>query len=164
VVVVGGGFAGLSAVRELREADVEVLLLDRDPYTTFQPLLYQVATGALNPGDITYALRSFAGHFRNVRFRRACVVGLDPAGRRVRLDDGVEVDYAYLILAFGVTANFFGIPGAAERPHDLHPRRGDRSPRPCWGTWSLRAGPRGRHRAGGVGGRPDRGRDGWRVG
>jgi NADH:ubiquinone reductase (H+-translocating) len=90
VVVVGGGFAGLSAVRELREANVEVLLLDRDPYTTFQPLLYQVATGALNPGDITYGLRSFAGHFRNVHFRRACVVGLDPAGRRVRLDDGVE--------------------------------------------------------------------------
>ena len=61
VVVVGGGFAGLSAVRQLRDIDADVVLLDRDLYTTFQPLLYQVATGALNPGDITYALRSFAG-------------------------------------------------------------------------------------------------------
>lgn len=122
VVVVGGGFAGLSAVRELREANVEVLLLDRDPYTTFQPLLYQVATGALNAGDITYALRSFAGHYRNVRFRRACVVGLDPVARRVRLDDGLEVGYDYLILGCGVTANFFGIPGAAEHARTTYTR------------------------------------------
>ena len=57
VVVVGGEFPGLSAARELRDTDVEVLLLDRDPYSTFQPLLYQVATGTLNPGGITYALR-----------------------------------------------------------------------------------------------------------
>jgi glycine/D-amino acid oxidase-like deaminating enzyme len=60
VVVVGGGFAGLSAVRELSGADVDVLLLDRNLYNTFQPLRYQVAAGGLNPGDITYALRAFA--------------------------------------------------------------------------------------------------------
>ena len=61
VVIIGGGFAGLQAVRALRDVDVDVLLLDRAPYTTFQPLLYQVATGGLNAGDITYALRAFAG-------------------------------------------------------------------------------------------------------
>jgi NADH dehydrogenase len=122
VVVVGAGFAGLSAVRALGGADADVLLLDRDLYTTFQPLLYQVATGTLNAGDITYALRSFAGRFGNVRFRRACVTGLDPANRRVRLDDGAEIDYDYLILACGVTANFFGIPGAAEHARTTYTR------------------------------------------
>jgi NADH dehydrogenase len=60
VVVVGGGFAGLAAVRELAKADVDVLLLDRNFYATFQPLLYQVATGGLNPGDVTFALRTTA--------------------------------------------------------------------------------------------------------
>jgi hypothetical protein len=67
VAVVGGGFAGISAVRELSGIDADVLLLDRDLYTTFQPLLYQVTAGTLNAGDITYALRPFAGRFRNVR-------------------------------------------------------------------------------------------------
>jgi NADH dehydrogenase len=122
VVVVGGGFAGLAAVRELRKADVDVLLLDRDPYTTFQPLLYQVATGALNPGDITYALRSFAGRLPNVRFRRNVVRGLDPQNRQVRLDDGTEVGYDYLVIACGVTANFFGIPGADEHARTTYTR------------------------------------------
>jgi NADH:quinone reductase (non-electrogenic) len=74
VVIIGGGFAGLQAVRALRDADVDVLLLDRAPYTTFQPLLYQVATGGLNAGDITYALRAFARRYSNARFRRATVV------------------------------------------------------------------------------------------
>jgi NADH:ubiquinone reductase (H+-translocating) len=122
VVVVGGGFAGLSAARELSDTDVEVLLLDRDPYSTFQPLLYQVATGTLNPGDITYALRAFAGRHDNVRFQRARVTGVDPAGRRVHLDSGAEVHYDYLILACGVTANYFGIPGAAEHARTIYTR------------------------------------------
>jgi NADH dehydrogenase FAD-containing subunit len=66
VVVVGGGFAGLSTVREFGDADVDVLLLDRDLYSTFQPLLYQVATGGLNPGDVTYALRAFVAQIRRL--------------------------------------------------------------------------------------------------
>ncbi len=122
VVVVGGGFGGLSAVRALKDTDIDVLLLDRDPYTTFQPLLYQVATGALNAGDVTFALRSFAGRLRNVRFRRSRVTGVDPARRCVRLDDGTEVDYDYLVVACGVTANFFGIPGAEEHARTTYTR------------------------------------------
>lgn len=114
VVIIGGGFAGLQAVRALRGADVEVVLFDRAPYSTFQPLLYQVATGGLNAGDITYGLRAFASRYANARFRRATVVGLDPDEQRVRLEDGDEIEYEYLIVGVGVTANYFGIPGAAE--------------------------------------------------
>ena len=96
VVVVGGGFAGLSVVRELSSADVDVLLLDRDLYNTFQPLLYQVATGGLNPGDVTYALRAFAARFGNAQFRRMSVTGLDAARRCVRTDTSEDIEYDYL--------------------------------------------------------------------
>lgn len=122
VVVVGGGFAGLASVRELSDVDVDVLLLDRDLYNTFQPLLYQVATGALNPGDVTYALRTFAGRHPHVHYQRASVTGVDPGNRRVRLDSDVEVAYDYLILACGVTANYFGIPGAQEYARTTYTR------------------------------------------
>ena len=122
VVVVGGGFGGLAAARELAGADVDVLLLDRNPYSTFQPLLYQVATGALNPGDVTYALRAFAGRHRNIHFQRATVTRVDPAGRRVHLDSGAEIPYDFLVLACGVTANYFGIPGAAEHARTIYTR------------------------------------------
>ncbi|GEL17364.1 NAD(P)/FAD-dependent oxidoreductase [Pseudonocardia asaccharolytica] len=123
VIVVGAGFAGMAAVRELRDVDVDVLLLDRDPFNTFQPLLYQVATGGVNPGDITYSLRAFAARFPNTRFRRAAVTGVDTARRRVRLDSGADVGYDYLILCCGVTANFFGIPGAEENARTIYSRR-----------------------------------------
>jgi NADH:ubiquinone reductase (H+-translocating) len=123
VVVVGGGFAGLSTVREFSGADVEVLLLDRDLYNTFQPLLYQVATGGLNPGDVTYALRAFAARFANAKFRRVTVTGVDAARRCVRTDAGEEIRYDYLVLCCGVTANYFGIPGAEEHSRTVYTRR-----------------------------------------
>ena len=107
--MVGGGFAGLSAVRALEGADVDVLLLDRDLDNTFQPLLYQVATGGLNPGDVTYALRAFAARFANAQFRRVTVTGVDAARRCVRTDAGDEIGYDYLLLCCGVTA-----PGGVE--------------------------------------------------
>jgi NADH dehydrogenase len=123
VVVVGGGFAGLSAVRALGSADVDVLLLDCNAYATFQPLLYQVATGGLNPGDVTYALRAFTSRYRNTRFRRVCVTGVDPAKRCVHTNTGEEIPYDYLVLCFGVTANYFGIPGAEEHSRTIYTRR-----------------------------------------
>ncbi len=121
-MVVGGGFAGLSAVRGLDGADVDVLLLDRDLYNTFQPLLYQVATGGLNPGDVTYALRAFAARFGNAQFRRLTVTGVDAARRCVRTDADEEIGYDYLILCCGVRANYFGIPGAAEHAKTVYTR------------------------------------------
>jgi len=124
VVVVGGGFAGMSAVRELRKADVVVLLIDKNGYTTFQPLLYQVATGGLNPGDVTFYLRAFTSRFKNADFLRAVVTGVDTEAKKVRLDDDRTVDYDYLVVSCGVTANFFGIPGAAENSHLIYTRAG----------------------------------------
>jgi len=121
--VVGGGFAGLSAVRGLSDVDVDVLLLDRDLYNTFQPLLYQVATGGLNPGDVTYSLRAFAGRFHNVRFQRVSVTEADTSNRRLRVDSGADIAYDYLILCCGVTANYFGIAGAEENTRTIYTRR-----------------------------------------
>jgi NADH dehydrogenase len=114
VVVVGGGFAGMAAVRQLSAADVDVLLIDKNGYTTFQPLLYQVATGGLNPGDVTYYLRAYTSRFKNADFRRARVTGVDTAAKQVQLDEGKPIDYDYLIVSCGVTANYFGIPVSDE--------------------------------------------------
>ena len=124
VVVVGGGFAGMAAVRQLSVADVDVLLIDKNGYTTFQPLLYQVATGGLNPGDVTYYLRAYTSRFKNADFLRARVTGVDTANRQVQLDEGKPVDYDYLVVSCGVTANYFGIPGAAENSHLIYTRAG----------------------------------------
>lgn len=123
VVIVGGGFGGLRAAEYLARNKFRVTLVDRNAYTTFQPLLYQVATGGLNPGDITYSLRSFTGRFRRVmRFRRATVTGLDLDSRLVVTDVGEPIPYDYLVLAVGVGANYFGIPGAAEHARAIYTR------------------------------------------
>lgn len=122
VVVIGGGFGGLAAVRGLRRADVEITLIDRHAYSTFSPLLYQVAAAGLNPGDITWFLRAIRAHQSNVRFLRGTVTSLDTTGRRIHLDDGRDVEYDRLIIAVGVTANFFGIPGAERYAMPLYRR------------------------------------------
>jgi NADH:ubiquinone reductase (H+-translocating) len=122
VVVIGAGFAGLTAVRTLDGSGADVTLVDRNLYSTFQPLLYEVATAGLSPTDVAYPLRSFARRSRT-RFRRGDLARLDTAARRAVLSDGATLDYDYLILAIGVTAAFFGIPGAAEHSWSLYTRR-----------------------------------------
>lgn len=122
VVVVGAGFAGVSAVSELSKEGFRVTLIDRHPYNTFQPLLYQVATGGLNAGDVTYSLRYFAARHDGVRFRRASVVGIDKQTQEVICDDGVRVSYDYLVIGNGITTNHFGIPGAAEYTMSMYTR------------------------------------------
>ena len=123
VVVVGAGFAGLSAVRALRRAPVRITLIDRHSYSTFQPLLYQVATGALNPGDITYGTRSFAAQLGpDVAFRKGSVTGIDPDARELTLDVGPSLGYDYLVIANGVTTNYFGVPGALEHAYPIYTR------------------------------------------
>jgi len=122
VVVVGAGFGGVSASSELAKEGFRVTLVDRHPYNTFQPLLYQVATGGLNAGDVTYSLRYFAAKHKGVRFRRATVTGIDHAANQVLCDDGVAIGYDYLVLATGITTNHFGIPGAAEFTMSMYTR------------------------------------------
>ena len=107
VVILGGGFAGLTAARALRKERVRVTIVDRRNHHLFQPLLYQVATAALNPGDIAYPIRAVVRHQHNTRTILARVDGIDAARRRVLLDEGT-LDYDYLIVATGATHSYFG--------------------------------------------------------
>ncbi|CAN5328428.1 NAD(P)/FAD-dependent oxidoreductase [soil metagenome] len=122
VVVVGGGFGGIATVRKLKRADVDVTLIDRHTYNTFQPLLYQVATASLNPGDITWFLRAIRSKQDNVRFVKGTVESMDHDAKQIQLDGGMLVSYDYLVIATGVTANYFGIPGAEEFSMPLYRR------------------------------------------
>jgi NADH dehydrogenase len=107
VVIIGGGFAGLSAARALANAPVRITLVDRRNHHLFQPLLYQVATAALNPADIAYPIRSVLRLQQNVRTILASVTGIDVVKKRVTLSDG-ELDYDYLLLATGARHSYFG--------------------------------------------------------
>ena len=121
VIVVGAGFAGLTAVKELHRVGAQVLLIDRNIYSTFQPLLYQVATGGLNPGDVAYPLRALARK-KAARFRPGELAGIDPAERRITLTDGTVLGYDYLVLGTGVSAAYYGVTGAAENTFGLYTR------------------------------------------
>src|SRR5208282_5068806 len=105
VVIVGGGFGGLAAARTLRKAPAHVLLIDRSNHHLFQPLLYQVATSVLNPGQIASPLRSILHRQQNTAVILAEVTGIDKEGRRVfasNVDrEGVAIPYDYLVLATG---------------------------------------------------------------
>ena len=107
VVIVGGGFAGLSAARGLASAPVEVLLIDRHNYHLFQPLLYQVATAGLSPGEIAWPIRSLLRRQRNARVVLGEIVGVDTDARAVRVGES-DVSYDYLVLATGARHGYFG--------------------------------------------------------
>jgi NADH:ubiquinone reductase (H+-translocating) len=108
VIIVGGGFGGLYAARALARAPVDVTLLDRRNHHVFQPLLYQVATAALSPGDIASPIRWILRRQANVDVLLADVRRVDPSARKVLLADGGEMTYDYLILAPGATHAYFG--------------------------------------------------------
>lgn len=107
VVIVGGGFAGLTAARNLRGAPVRLTLLDRHNHHTFQPLLYQVATAGLSSTDIAAPLRTILARQRNVTVLLAEAVGVDLKGSRLLLADG-ELSYDFLVVATGATHSYFG--------------------------------------------------------
>jgi NADH dehydrogenase len=108
VLVIGGGFAGLYAAKALSNKAVEVTLIDRKNHHTFQPLLYQVALAVLSPGEIASSLRHILRRSRNVRIILGEVTGFDTTARRVKLSDGAELDYDYLIAAAGARHAYFG--------------------------------------------------------
>lgn len=109
----GGGFGGLACARALESWPVSVHLLDSHNYHLFTPLLYQVATGLLNPSDIAYPFRSCFRGSPNVRFQQARVASIDQAAKLVRTEAGEGIGYDYLVLATGSTNNYFGDPGLA---------------------------------------------------
>jgi NADH dehydrogenase len=107
-VIVGGGFAGLYAARQLRRAPVRVTVIDRRNFHLFQPLLYQVATASLSPADIASPIRTILRDQRNTQVWMGEVVAIDADAREIRLEDGTTAHYDYLLLATGATHAYFG--------------------------------------------------------
>ncbi len=110
VVILGGGFGGLYAAKALKPAPVAVTLIDRHNYHLFQPLMYQVATGSLSPGEIAAPLRGVLRHQKNVRVLLGEAVDIDPAAKQVLLGDGARFDYDSLIVSTGSRTAYFGNP------------------------------------------------------
>src|SRR5438874_12182415 len=108
VVIVGAGFGGLWTAKTLANAPVEVVVIDRQNYHLFQPLLYQVATAGLSPADIAAPIRSIVGIYRNITVMLGTVEGVDVVAREVLLARGRRVPYDYLVLATGVRHAYFG--------------------------------------------------------
>jgi NADH dehydrogenase len=108
VVIIGGGFGGLWAAKALKDAPVRVTLVDRHNHHVFQPLLYQVATAALSPGDIASPIRWILRHQKNTRVLLADARRIDPVARRVELDHDESLPYDYLIVAAGSSSSYFG--------------------------------------------------------
>ncbi len=108
VVIIGGGFGGLYAAKQLRRAPVDLTLVDRRNFHLFQPLLYQVATGGLSPGDISSPIRRALRMQRNARVLLGDAVGLDVVSRSVELRDGERLAYDTLVVATGARHHYFG--------------------------------------------------------
>lgn len=108
VVIVGGGFGGLSAAQHLKSSLVKVTLIDRRNYHLFQPLLYQVATGSLSPGEIASPLRGILSQQKNTQVWLGTVSDVDPDSKRVFLADGSILPYDSLIVAAGSQTSYFG--------------------------------------------------------
>jgi NADH:ubiquinone reductase (H+-translocating) len=123
VVIVGAGFGGLETATLLRDVPVDVTVVDRNNFHTFQPLLYQVATSGLNAADVAYPVRGLLRRYPNAVFRRAEVTGVDWDTRQVLLDGDGALPFDYLVVAAGACTNYFGIPGAAEYGFPLYTLR-----------------------------------------
>lgn len=108
IVIIGGGFGGLMAVKHLKNRDVQVVVIDKNNYHTFQPLLYQVATAGLEPDSIAYPLRKIFKGMRNVHFRMGEALRVRPDERLLETSIG-NIEYDYLIIATGSRTNFFGM-------------------------------------------------------
>ncbi|MEO6158051.1 MAG: NAD(P)/FAD-dependent oxidoreductase, partial [Ilumatobacteraceae bacterium] len=120
VVIIGAGFGGIDCARELVNKPVQVTLVDRHNFHTFNPLLYQVATSGLSSSDVAYPVRGVFQDAVNVRFRTGDVTGVDWDTNRLSLADGTDLAFDHLVLAAGATTNWFGVEGAAEHAFPLY--------------------------------------------
>ncbi len=120
VVVLGAGFGGLFCSLKLTSADVDVILIDRNDFHTFQPLIYQVATGTLDAVTVGHPVRDLLHKHPNVTFHVAKVTRVDLEAREVHVSGMDPISYDYLVVALGAVANDFGIPGVAEYAFPLY--------------------------------------------
>ena len=127
VLILGGGFAGVGAANELEHADADVVLVDRHDYHTFQPLLYQLATGLLETTAVGHSLRDLLSRHDNTEIHKAGVTAIDLERRTVEFEEIGPISYDYLVLGIGAEVNFFGTAGAPAHafpmytlPHAVH--------------------------------------------
>jgi NADH dehydrogenase len=120
VLILGGGFGGIGAARALKDAEADVVLVDKHDYHTFQPLLYQLATDLLETGVVGHALRDLFHDQPNVTVHQASVTGIDLDRRTVEFDEMAPLGYDYLVLAIGAEVTFFGTEGAAEHAFPMY--------------------------------------------
>ena len=120
VLVLGGGFAGVGAAKALGDADADVVLVDRHDYHTFQPLLYQLATGLLETTAVGHSLRDLVGGQENTTVHQAAVTAVDLDAREARFDGLDPIAYDYLVFSLGAEVTFFGTEGAAEHAFPMY--------------------------------------------
>jgi NADH dehydrogenase len=120
VLILGGGFAGVGAAQKLEHAEADVVLVDRHDFHTFQPLLYQLATGLLETSAVGHSLRDLLAKHENTSIHKASVTAVDLEGREVRFDDLAPITYDYLVYGLGAEVNFFGTDGAADHGFPMY--------------------------------------------
>lgn len=120
VLVLGGGFAGVGAAQKLKDAEADVVLVDRHDYHTFQPLLYQLATGLLETTAVGHSLRDLLERQDNTTVHKATVTAVDLGAREVHFSELDPLTYDYLVFGLGAEVNFFGTEGAAEHAFPMY--------------------------------------------
>jgi NADH:quinone reductase (non-electrogenic) len=120
VLILGGGFAGVGAAQKLKNADAEVVVVDRHDYHTFQPLLYQLATGLLETTAVGHSLRDLVQRHENTTVHKDKVTAVDLDARQVSFADLAPISYDYLVFGLGAQVNFFGTEGAAEHAFPMY--------------------------------------------
>jgi NADH:quinone reductase (non-electrogenic) len=120
VLILGGGFAGVGAAQKLEHADAEIVLVDRHDYHTFQPLLYQLATGLLETTAVGHSLRDLLSRHENTVLHKAQVTAIDLDQRMVEFDEIAPISYDYLVFALGAEVNFFGTAGASDHAFPMY--------------------------------------------
>jgi NADH dehydrogenase len=120
VLVLGGGFAGIGAAQKLKKSEADVVVVDKHDYHTFQPLLYQVATGLLEQPAVGHPIRDLFHKQDNVRIHQDRVAAIDLEARRVTFDELEPLSYDYLVVGIGAEVNFFGVEGAADHAFPLY--------------------------------------------
>jgi NADH dehydrogenase len=120
VLILGGGFAGVGAAQKLKDAEAEVVVVDRHDYHTFQPLLYQLASGLLEQTAVGHSLRDLVARQDNTAVHQATVTGVDLDAREVSFDGIAPLTYDYLVFGLGAEVNFFGTEGAAEHAFPMY--------------------------------------------